>query len=209
MSLRSIRSGAPEVSEHGLSSDALDLLFFQARSPRGWLDRPVSDELIARIYQAARMGPTSMNCSPARFVFVRTDAGKERLREALSPGNVEKAMAAPLVAIVGSDYEFPRWLPMLLPHRDVQHMFASSPSLVRDTARRNATLQGAYLIIAARAFGLDCGPLSGFDASRIERLFFAGTAIRADFLCCLGHGDPAKLTPRLPRLEFDDACRWE
>lgn len=202
-------SDGSERVERALPADVLDHLFFGARTPRSWLDRPVPRDLIERIYQAASLGPTSMNSTPARFVFVSDPATKERLRPALSPRNVDKAMAAPVVAIIGGDCDFVQLLPMLWPHRDVQPLFAQKPGLREETARRNATLQGGYLIMAARAFGLDCAPMSGFDAARVDASFFEGTAIRSEFLCCLGYGDPSTLGPRLPRLPFDQACRWE
>jgi len=191
-----------------LSASALEQLFFEARTPRSWLDRPVPRDLIERIYHAASLGPTSMNSIPARFVFVTDAAGKERLRPALSPRNVDKALSAPVIAIVGGDRDFVDLLPTLWPHRDVQPLFAQKPDLREETARRNATLQGGYLIMAARAYGLDCGPMSGFDAARVDAAFFEGTAIRSEFLCCLGYGDRSTLGGRLTRLSFGQACRW-
>ena len=208
MSLDPRQPDAAQPARGALRSAALEQLFFAARTPRGWLDRPVPRELVERIYDAARLGPTSMNSTPARFVFVAGADAKQRLRPALSAGNVEKAMAAPVVAIIGSDHEFDRHLPTLWP-RDVTALFAARPGLREATARRNATLQGAYFIMAARAFGLDCGPMSGFDAARVDVEFFADTSIRAEFLCCLGYADQDKQLPRLPRLGFDEACRWE
>lgn len=190
------------------SLDALDRLFFEARTPKAWLDRPVPRALVERIYAAVRLGPTSMNSTPARFVFLESPQARRRLQPALSPRNVDRAMAAPLIAIVGGDRGFVELLPRLWP-RDVRALFAEKPALREETARRNATLQGGYLIMAARAVGLDCGPMSGFDAARVDAEFFGGTAIRADFICCLGYGDHAALGPRLPRLGFDEACRWE
>lgn len=197
-----------DVAAPAVQPDPLDRLFFEARTPKAWLDRPVSPGLIERIYDAARLGPTSMNSNPARFVFVSDDAGKERLRPALSPRNVAKAMAAPVVAIIGGDRDFVRKLSTLWP-RDVQPLFSEKPGLAEETARRNATLQGAYFIMAARAFGLDCGPMSGFDPALVDEAFFAGTAIRSEFICCLGYGDRSQLHQRLRRLDFDEACRWE
>ena len=191
-----------------LAPDALARLFFDARTPNGWLNRPVSRELVERIYDAARLGPTSMNSAPARFVFLHSEEAKRRLEPLLSPRNVEKAMAAPLIAIVGSDRNFVDLLPRLW-LRDVQALFVERPGLREETAQRNATLQGAYLIMAARAFGLDCGPMSGFDAALVDAAFFAGTAIRTDFICCLGYADRSTVGPRLVRLSFDEACRWE
>lgn len=191
-----------------LTADALDQLFFGARTPRSWLDIAVERELVERVYSAARMGPTSMNSAPARFLFVAGENAKARLKPALSAGNVEKAMAAPVVAVIGIDHDFARHMPVLWPHRDVAALFRDKPGLREATARRNAVLQGAYFIMAARAHGLDCGPMSGFDPALATEAFFAGTSIRAEFLCCLGYADPATLKPRLPRLEFDQACMW-
>ena len=198
----------PSTAGRALSAGALDRLFFEARTPRTWRDKPVERELVERIYRAARMGPTSMNATPARFVFVESAQAKERLRPALSAGNVDKAMAAPVVTIIGGDRDFVRHMHLHWPHVDSGRLFAEKPQLVEATARRNATLQGAYLIMAARAHGLDCGPMSGFDAAKLDETFFAGTDIKSDFLCCLGYADPATIRPRLPRLEFDQACQW-
>lgn len=202
------KAGASSTAEQALSAAALDRLFFEARTPRSWRDKPVERELVERIYRAARMGPTSMNSTPARFVFVASAQAKERLRPALSAGNVDKAMAAPVVTIIGGDREFVRHMHVHWPHVDTGRLYAEKPHLVEATARRNATLQGAYLIMSARAHGLDCGPMSGFDAAKIDKTFFAGTAVKSDFLCCLGYADPATIKPRLPRLEFDQACQW-
>lgn len=185
----------------------LDQLFRQARSHNGWQPRRVSDATLHSLYELLKMGPTSMNCCPARFIFIRTAENKERLRPALAPMNVAKVMSAPVVALIGYDLDFPARLPRLFPHRpQAANGFRQNPALVAETAFRNGTLQGAYLMLAARALGLDCGPLSGFDAQRVDQEFFAGTRIRSNFLCCLGHGDPASLFPRLPRLEFSEVC---
>ncbi|MDB4958637.1 MAG: nitroreductase [Myxococcales bacterium] len=160
------------------------------------------------MYELIKWGPTSLNCSPARFVFVRTREAKERLRPALSPGNLEKTMKAPVTAIIATDHDFFARLPQLFPHSpDVINLFKGNPGLAESTAIRNGTLQGAYLIIAARALGLDCGPMSGFDNTKVDNEFFAGTSVRSNFLCNLGVGDPEKLFPRSPRLTFDDACQ--
>ena len=153
------------------------------------------------------MGPTSANCSPARFVFVRSAQAKAKLREALDEGNIAQTMAAPVTVIVGSDQGFYEKLPQLFPHTDARSWFAGKPAVIESTAMRNSSLQGAYLILAARALGLDCGPMSGFDAAKVDAAFFAGTAVKANFLVNLGHGDPASLFPRSPRLDFDEACR--
>jgi 3-hydroxypropanoate dehydrogenase len=189
-----------------LDDAALDLLFREARTHNGWIDRAVDDALLRRVWDLARMGPTSANCSPARIVFVKSRAAKERLRPALSAGNLEKTMTAPVTAIIGYDLDFPEHLPRLFPHDDAKSWFAGNEPLIQTTAFRNGTLQGAYLMIAARALGLDCGPMSGFDNAKVDAAFFAGTRVRSNFLCNLGYGDPAKLFARSPRFGFDEVC---
>ena len=190
-----------------LDDAALDQLFRTARTHNGWLPQPVTDDELRAIYDLMKWAPTSANCSPARIVFVRTREGKERLRPALSPGNLDKTMAAPVTAIIGYDLAFYEKLPQLFPHTDARAWFAGKPAVIETTAFRNGSLQGAYLILAARALGLDCGPMSGFDNAMVDAEFFAGTSIRSNFLCNLGHGDPTKLFGRSPRLAFDEACR--
>jgi len=190
-----------------LSDAALDQIFRQARTYRAWHDEEVSDVLLEAIYDLAKMGPTSANCSPLRVAFLRSKAAKEKLRPALDAGNVDKTMAAPVTAIIAYDLAFYEKFPTLAPHRDGQKMYAGKEALVQETVMRNGSLQGAYFIIAARALGLDCGPMSGFDRNRVDEIFFAGTTWRANFLCNLGHGDPAALKPRAARLEFDEACQ--
>lgn len=194
---------------NSLDPAALDQLFFSARTHNAWQARDVPDSLLERLWELARMGPTSANCSPARIVFVKSAAAKERLLPCLSPGNVEKTRAAPVTAIVGMDLEFHEALPKLFPHADARAWFVGQPELIEATAFRNSSLQGAYLILAARALGLDAGPMSGFDPARVEAEFFAQGRIRANFLINLGWGDPARLFPRSPRLEFAEACRIE
>jgi 3-hydroxypropanoate dehydrogenase len=154
-----------------------------------------------------KWGPTSANTSPARIIFVKTPEAKARLLECMNPGNVEKTRSAPVTAIVGMDMAFYEQLPRLLPHADAKSWFEGKPALIEGTAFRNSSLQGGYLIIAARALGLDCGPMSGFDAARLDAAFWAGTTVKTNFVCNLGHGDPAKVFPRSPRLAFDEACR--
>jgi 3-hydroxypropanoate dehydrogenase len=186
---------------------ALDLLFRKARSHNGWLDKPVTDDLLRQLYELMKWGPTSANCSPARIVFVRTPANKERVRPALSPNNVEKTMTAPVIAIVAYDARFYEHLPQLFPRNpQVAELFASNAALSATTAFRNGTLQGGYFLLAARAVGLDCGPMSGFDNAKIDAEFFPDGRFKSNFLCGLGHGDPAKLHPRSPRLAFEEAC---
>lgn len=189
-----------------LDDAALDQLFRSARSHNGWLPQPVSDDALRALYDLMKMGPTSANCSPARIVFLRTREAKERLKPALSPGNLDKTMSAPVTAIIGHDLAFYDKLPQLFPHADARAWFAGKPEVIQATAFRNGSLQGAYLMLAARAVGLDCGPMSGFDAAKVDAEFFAGTEIRTNFLCNLGHGDPARLFARSPRLAFDEAC---
>lgn len=189
-----------------LDDDALDLLFREARTQNGWIDQPVTDVELEDIYALARMGPTSANCSPARFVFVRTAEGKEKLRPALSSGNLDKTMTAPVTVIAAYDAVFYDKLPALFPHGDARSWFTSSATLAEETAFRNASLQAAYLILAARARGLDAGPMSGFDKAKVDEAFFAGTAWKSNFLINLGHGDRSKLFDRLPRLSFEEAC---
>jgi 3-hydroxypropanoate dehydrogenase len=204
-----------------LNDDALDLLFRKARTFTAWLDKPVSDDLLRQVYNLAKYGPTSANSSPARFVFLRSQKAKERLRPALAPGNVAKTMAAPVTVIIAYDLKFYEKLPTLFPQSpSMCELFAENPQLVEMTARRNSSLQGAYLIMTARALGLDCGPMSGFDNAKLDEEFFgAGKEcegcdqeffpeghVKSNFLCNLGYGDRSKLNPRNPRLEFSEAC---
>lgn len=191
-----------------LFDEALDLLFRKARTHRAWLDRPVPDDLLRRLYELAAEGPTSANCSPMRVLFVRSREAKERLRPALTPGNVGKTMQAPVTAIIGHDVQFYELLPRLFPAADMRANFAGKPELIAATAFRNGSLQGAYLMLAARALGLDCGAMSGFDNAKVDAAFFSDGHVRSNFLCNLGYGDPNKLGPRPPRLPFDDACRF-
>lgn len=191
-----------------LSPDSLDTLFLQARSHNGWRDEPVSDALLEQLYALVRMGPTSANCSPARLVFVRTPEGKDKLKPALSSGNLEKTMTAPVTVIVAYDQAFYEQLPTLFPHADARSWFTSSPAFAEQTALRNSSLQAGYLILAARALGLDAGPMSGFDRDKLDAAFFAGTTWTTNMLVNLGYGDSSKLFGRLPRLEFEQACQW-
>jgi len=190
-----------------LSPDALDRIFRTARTHRAWTARPVSDETLHAIYELMKWGPTSSNCCPARIAFVRSPEAKERLRPALDAGNVTQTMAAPVTAIVAYDLEFHDRLPLLVPHRDARSGFVGRPELIRTTAQQSGTLQGAYLIVAARALGLDCGPMGGFDNTKVDATFFPEGTVKSNFLCNLGYGDTAQLHARAPRLAFDDACR--
>jgi 3-hydroxypropanoate dehydrogenase len=189
-----------------LDDAALAQLFTEARSHNGWLPDPVPDTLLEQVHALARMGPTSANCSPGRFVFVRTPEGKARLAPALSKGNLAKAMAAPVTVIAAWDNAFYDKLPALFPHADARSWFTGSPEAAHETTFRNGTLQAAYLLLAARALGMDAGPLSGFDRDKVDAAFFAGTTWTANFLINLGWGDHTQLFGRLPRLAFDEAC---
>ena len=196
------------MSGSSIAQAALDQLFFEAHTNNAWQDKPVADELLQRLYETLRMAPTSMNCSPARIVFVKSKAAKEKLDTALMEGNRAKTMAAPVTAIIGYDTRFYDNLPTLFPPiPGARDMFAGNAALSDITAFRNGTLQGAYLILAARALGLDCGPMSGFDNAKVNELFFAGTTVKSNFLCNLGYGDPKGVYPRSPRLSFAEACK--
>ena len=189
-----------------LNPTAHETLFTQARTHNGWLPQPVSDETLREIYALLKWGPTSANCSPARFVFIRTPEGKEKLRPALSSGNLEKTMTAPVTAIVAWDGEFYERLPELFPHGDARSWFTSSAALAEETAFRNSAMQAAYLIVACRALGLDTGPMSGFDREKVDAAFFTGSALKSNLLVNIGYGDVSKVYGRLPRLAFEDAC---
>jgi 3-hydroxypropanoate dehydrogenase len=182
-------------------------LFLDARTHNGWLDKPVPDSVLREIYEIARFGPTSMNTQPMRLTFLRTAAAKERLRPHLGPANVDKTMAAPVTAIIGYDLAFYEHLPTMFPHRpDAKVTFEGKLPLIEATAFRNGSLQGAYLIIAARALGLDCGPMSGFDNAGVDAEFFRGTQVKSNFLCNLGYGDHSKVFARSPRFDFASVC---
>lgn len=190
-----------------LDQSALDQLFCAARTHNAWQNRPVADELLTRVYNSMRMAPTSANCSPARIIFVTSKEAKEKLKPALMEGNVAKTMAAPVTAIIGYDMRFYEKMGQLFPHvPDARSWFDKDEETTFSAAFRNGTLQGAYLMLSARAYGLDCGPMSGFDNAMVDKLFFAGTHVKSNFLCNLGYGDPAGIFPRSPRLSFDEAC---
>lgn len=188
-----------------LDSHALEQLFLKARTHNAWQDRPVPEALLRQLYDLVKMAPTSANCSPARFVFVHTAEGKARLKPALSAGNLDKTLAAPVTVIVAHDLRFAERLPYLFPHTDARPWFAD-PKVAETTAFRNGTLQVAYLILAARALGLDTGPMSGFDQAKVDEAFFKDTGYRSNVLVNLGYGDATDLFPRSPRLPFDEAC---
>lgn len=190
-----------------LNEQGLNLLFREARTHNAWQDRPVDDALLRAVYDLAKMGPTSANMSPMRVAFVKSAKAKERLKPALDAGNLEKTMTAPVVAILGMDTAFYNQMTRLFPHKDLSGYFKSMPESDRATVvMRNGSLQAAYFMLAARALGLDCGPMSGFDNAKVDAEFFGGTSIKSNFLCNLGYGNPAKLFPRLPRLGFDEVC---
>lgn len=190
-----------------LDSAVLDQLFDKARTNNKWQPREVPDELLARIVDHMKWAPTSANCSPVRIVFVKSKDAKERLRPHLSEGNVAKTMAAPATAIIAYDLKFYEYLPRLYPPADAKSWFAGKKEHADTTAFRNGTLQGGYFILAARALGLDCGPMSGFNTAGVDAEFFSGTDIRSNFLCNLGYGDPAGVYPRSPRFNFDEIAR--
>jgi 3-hydroxypropanoate dehydrogenase len=185
---------------------ALHQIFLDARTHNKWQTKDVADSLLKEVVDIMKMGPTSANCSPVRIVFVKAKA-KERLKPYLEETNKEKTMQAPVCAIIGYDLKFYEYLPKLFPHVDAKSWFEGKPAFIETTAFRNGTLQGAYLIIAARALGLDCGPMSGFQNEGVDKAFFAGTHIKSNFLCNLGYGDPNGLMPRSPRLAFDEMAK--
>ena len=206
---------------HNINDAALDILFREARTYSKWQTRSVSDDTLRDLYELLKWGPTSANAGPARFAFLRSREAKERLRPALAPLNVEKTMSAPVTVIVAYDLKFYAQLPKLFPHNPgIAKHFENNPEMVEATARRNSSLQGAYLIMAARALGLDCGPMSGFDQSKVDEEFFAAGKpcfgcdqeffpeghVKTNFLCNLGYGEPDSMHPRLPRLPFKEAC---
>ena len=195
------------TKSHSLSEEALKQILTEARTHNVWLPEPVSDESLVEIYDLMKWGPTSANSSPARIVFVKSKEAKEKLLPCMAEGNVEKTKAAPVTAIIAQDMEFYEKLPKLFPFADARAWFAGNKPLIESTAFRNSSLQGAYLIIAARSLGLDCGPMSGFDNAKVDAAFFQGTTWKSNFVCNLGYGDVSKLYPRAPRLDFNEACK--
>ena len=183
-------------------------LFSEARTQNGYLDTAVPDSQLQALYEMLKWGPTSANCSPARFIFVRSADAKAKLADCVSMGNHLKVREAPVTAIIGMDMEFFDKLPQLFPHTDAKPWFVGKPEMIEATAFRNSSLQGAYLIMAARALGLGCGPMSGFDAAKVDAAFWAGTLVKTNFISTLGHGNPAKVLPRSPRLSFEQACQF-
>jgi 3-hydroxypropanoate dehydrogenase len=191
-----------------LNENALGMLFLEARTHNGWSDKPVSDAQLRQIYDLMKWGPTSANCSPARIVFVKSPEAKEKLLACMNSGNIEKTRSAPVTAIIGMDMAFYEHLPKLFPHNpDARSWFAGDQANIEVNAMRNSSLQGGYFIMAARAVGLDCAPMSGFNADKMNATFFAGTSVKANFVCSLGYGDVGRLRPRGPRLSFEEACK--
>jgi len=189
---------------------ALDLLFRTARTHNGWQDKPVDDALLMQAFDLAKMGATSANMQPMRIVFVKSEAAKEKLKPALDKSNIEKTMSAPVVAIIGMDIHFYNELPRFFPHADAKAWFKDLPEPALEVlALRNSSLQGGYFMLAARALGLDCGPMSGFNNKMVDELFFAGTTVKSNFICNVGYGDSSKLFSRSPRPEFNEFCRIE
>jgi 3-hydroxypropanoate dehydrogenase len=189
-----------------ISEESLDQIFFKARTHRSFAPEPIEDRILQQIYDTLKWGPTSANCCPMRLTFVKSEGSKEKLIACLDKGNIEKVKSAPVTAIIAQDMEFYEKLPKLAPQGDLRSYFAGKTKLIADTAFRNSSLQGAYFIIAARALGLDCGPMSGFDNEKLDAAFFAGTKLKSNFICNLGRGDATKLHPRQPRLNFEEAC---
>ncbi|MBV9044957.1 MAG: malonic semialdehyde reductase [Alphaproteobacteria bacterium] len=195
------------MDHHAVNDEALDTIFRAARTQNKWQDKPVSTAHLMAVYDLMRWGPTSANCSPARFLFLTTPEAKQRLAQHASPGNKPKVLSAPVTAIIGYDLDFAQKLPQLFPHDQTAKTWFTDPLVEHTTAFRNGTLQGAYFIIAARALGLDCGPMSGFNNAKVDEEFFAGTRVKSNFICGVGYGDPAGLFARSPRLSFDEACK--
>ncbi|QJU56483.1 malonic semialdehyde reductase [Sphingomonas sp. AP4-R1] len=191
-----------------LEDAALDRVFRTARTYNGYTDEPVTQDELRQIYELLKWGPTSANQSPLRIVWCTSDEAKEKLASACSAQNAPKVRKAPVTAILGMDMEFYEKLPTLFPHTDARAWFVGNEALIQESAFRNSTLQGAYFIIAARALGFDTGPMSGFDRAKVDELFFAGTPVKTNFISTLGHGDPASIFHRLPRLDFEDATRY-
>jgi len=194
------------MSDQIVSDQALDILFREARTYNTWSDKEVSDVLMQAVFDLTKMGPTSANCCPARFKFVKTEEAKQRLKPHLDEGNVAKTMAAPVTVIIANDLEFYEKLPKLFPHADARSWFAGNDPVIKATAMRNGTLQGGYFIIAARALGLDCGPMSGFDTQGVKDEFFPDDNVEVNFICSIGYGTDEGLFPRSPRFDFDEVC---
>ncbi len=190
-----------------LDAKSLDTIFRNARTHSHWQEKPVSDAVLKQVYELARMAPTSANTQPMRVVFIKSAAEKEKLKPCLDAGNVDKTMKAPVTALIAYDLEFYENMPKLFPQTDARSWYVGKPEKIQFTAAQSGTLQGAYFIIAARALGLDCGPMGGFNSAKCDEAFFKGTPWRSNFLCNVGYGEPSKLHPRNPRLDFEEACK--
>ncbi len=192
---------------NAVSPESIKQIFTEARTHRAWLDREVGDDVLSKIFEVAKWGPTSVNCLPARFLFLKSSTAKAELLPALAGSNVQQVQAAPVTAVIAFDERFYDELPALFTAFDAKSLFLGNPALSAETAFRNSALQGAYFMLAARALGLDVGPMSGFDNAKVDEIFFSGTSWKSNFLCNIGYGDPAKLFPRGPRLSFDQAAK--
>ncbi len=190
-----------------LDDAALDILFRKARSHNGWLDKPVTEAQLKQVYELMKWGPTSANSCPARLVFVQSEAAKQRLKPCLHEGNVEKSMTAPVVVIIGMDLEFYEEFDILFPHTDAKSWYVGNEAKIQQSAFRDSSLQAAYLMLAARSIGLDCGPMSGVDNAMLDAEFFPQGKVKSNFICALGYGDKSKLHPRLARLEYERVCQ--
>ena len=190
-----------------LTDEALDQLFRTARSHNGWQAKPVTDEQLQQLYELMKWGPTSANSCPARWVFVKSEEAKQRLKPSLQEGNIEKSMTAPVVAIIGMDMEFYEEFGTLFPHTDAKSWYAGKPDKIKESAFRDSSLQAAYMILAARSIGLDCGPMSGFDNAVLDAEFFPDGKVKSNFICGIGYGDDSKIYPRLARLNFERVCQ--
>ena len=195
------------MSSNKLNQAALNTLFLSARSHNGWQQKELPYGIIKQIYDLMKMGPTTANSCPARFVFIQSDDAKQRLKKCLAPGNVEKSMTAPAVAVIAMDMEFYEQLPKLFPHDDARSWFVGNDKKIEENALRNSSLQAAYFMMAARSLGLDCGPMSGLDYDKLNQEFFPDGKVKCNFICAIGYGDESKLFTRLPRLEFNEACQ--
>lgn len=190
-----------------LDQNALDTLFINARSHNGWLDKNITNEQIHEIYELMKFGPTAANTCPARITFVKSDEAKEKLKKHLDDGNIDKGMSAPAVAIISYDLEFYEKLDYLFPHTDAKSWYEGKPDKIKSVGEMNATLQGAYFMMAARSVGLDCGPMGGFNNETLDQAFFSDGKTKSIFICAIGHGDDTKIFPRSPRLSFNEACK--
>lgn len=195
------------MNGEALNDQTLDILFRKARSHNGWQDRTISEEQLHRLYDLMKMGPTAANSCPARLVFVKSKEAKQKLRDCLNEGNIEKSMTAPVVAIIGMDMEFYEKLDKLFPHTDARSWFVGKPEKIARSTLRDSSLQGAYFIMAVRSLGLDAGPMSGFNPDKLDAAFFPDGRVKSNFICAIGYGDESKLHPRGPRLDFDEACQ--